>query len=679
MNQTGLRCVLPARTTLNEEAHVSRRTLATSGGLVAALVLAAGAVTLLPGAAPPAAADALVPYTGCGELLEHYRSELARQATAYGSGYGPLVSQDSAVAAPASPVAATARARGDEVGAVGSGPTGTNLQERGVDEPDTAKTVDGHLYVVARNRLQVLSAGASPELLGSLPLGESAYGAELLVQGDRVLILVPGGWAYARPAVDLAWPMASSPVGGGSGATRLLLVDVADPRDPRVLEELELSGRYLSARLSDGAVRVVTSATPVPRGTSPQPPYGPAQERAALSANVRAARSASLADVLPRTVRRAADGRVLTEGPAVGCRDVRYAPSTQGASTLVVTTLDPARDLQPSDTTAVTTDGELVYASGDRLYVATSRWGTSGPVEPVDDETSTAPGTPTATVAEQVTTELHAFDVSSPTSTSYAGSASVGGYVMGRWALSSYDGHLRVATTSSPPWGQGPPSASRVTVLAEQPDGLVETGRVDGLGIGERIYAVRYFGTLATVVTFRQTDPLYVLDLADPSAPRLLGELKVPGFSTYLHPVGGDRLLGVGQDADSQGQVTGIQLSLFDLSDRSRPVQLDRMSLGQGYTQAADDSRAFGFDVVRGTALLPLATYTQTGGTSSALAVRVTDEGTLAPAGRLEVGLRTQVERVLHDADHVYAVTQEGVVAASADGLRRTGSVAFAG
>ena len=635
---------------------MSRRSLATSGGLVAAVVLAAGAVTLLPGATPPAAADVLVPYAGCGELLEYYRSGLARRATAHGSidgGGGFLESADSAGPVP---VAARAQGGADELGAVGAGPTGTNVQERGVDEPDTAKTVDGLLYVIARNRLQVLSTGADPELLSSLPLGEQAYGAELLVQGDRVLVVVPTGNAYGI-AVDLgrpslgspigsspigSSPIGSFPVGGGSQATRLVLVDVADPRDPRVLEELELGGRYLSARLADGAVRVVTSSTPIPRGTSPQPPYGPAQERAALAANVRAARAVTLDEVLPRNVRRTADGRVLSDERAVGCDDIRYAPSSQGTSTLLVTTLDPSRGLAPQDSTGVTTDGELVYASTGRLYVATSRWGTSAPPVPLDDRRDTA----TATVVDQVTTELHAFDVSSPTSTRYAGSASVDGYVMGRWALSSYDGHLRVATTSSPPWGPGPPSSSQVTVLQEQPDGLVETGRVDGLGVGERIYAVRYFGELATVVTFRQTDPLYVLDLADPAAPRLLGELKVPGFSTYLHPVGRDRVLGVGQDADDQGR---------------------------------GDSRAFGFDAVRGTALLPFETYTRTGGTSSALAVRVTAEGTLVEAGRLTVALQALVVRVLHDADHVYAVTQEGVVAASAGDLRRTGEGRFAG
>ncbi|MDQ3502364.1 MAG: beta-propeller domain-containing protein, partial [Actinomycetota bacterium] len=262
-------------------------------------------------------------------------------------------------------------------------------------------------------------------------------------------------------------------------------------------------------------------------------------------------------------------------------------------------------------------------------------------------------------------------------STPYAGSVSVAGYVYGRWALSSYDGHLRVATTNSPPWGDGPASSSRVTALAERSDGLVETGRVDGLGPGEWIYAVRYFGELATVVTFRQTDPLYVLDLADPAAPRLLGELKVPGFSTYLHPVGDDRLLGVGQDADARGRVTGLQVSLFDLSDLSRPVQLDRLPLGTGHSLALEDSRAFGYDPERRLALLPVSTYDEGTGRNEAVGVRVGADGSLERAGGLALGPDVQVERVLHDRDHIYALTRTGVVAARAGDFTRTGSVAL--
>ena len=653
------------------------RRLVTSTGIVAALVLVAGGLTLLPGAAPKAAAEGLVPYDSCGELLEHYRSEMTKTATPWGIGGGGgivFLEGDARAAMPAAAgMAGAASSAGDDAasGAVGSGPTGTNLQEQGVDEPDLAKTSGDLLIAVAQSSLQIVRRGAQPEMVSSTSLGQEVWGGELLVDGDRVLVLAPNGGWWGRPASSFR----SMPYGPSSQTTTVLLYDIADPATPRLVEQAKLDGRYLSARLSDGAVRLVTSSSPAPEAVQPVEPYGEQQNDAALAENRKRAGAVGLADVLPSIERRDADGDLLNTEQAVGCEDVRHAPDPRGASTLLVTTLDLQRDLQPLDTTAVTTDGELVYASADRLYVATSRWGTAAPAVAEDTVSSAPSDTSTSTVEDEVTTELHAFDTSAPDRTSYAGSASVDGYVMGRWALSSYDGHLRVATTSAPPWGGQTPSSSSVIVLEERANGLVQVGRVDGLGIGERIYAVRYFGDLATVVTFRQTDPLYVLDLSDPAAPRKTGELKIPGFSTYLHPVGDDLLLGVGQDADAQGRVTGMQVSLFDISDRTAPTQVDRLPLGQGWTPAADESRAFGYDVARRTALLPLAEWDGRGSWFGALGVRV--EGrTLVEAGRMEVQA-AQPERVLHDADGIYAVSQLGVVAGHADAFTRTGSVAF--
>jgi uncharacterized secreted protein with C-terminal beta-propeller domain len=351
---------------------------------------------------------------------------------------------------------------------------------------------------------------------------------------------------------------------------------------------------------------------------------------------------------------------------------VRHAVSPQGASTLLVTTLDLSAGLAAQDRTGVTTDGELVYASAERLYVATSRWGT-GP-QPVDG--TTGPAQP----SDGVTTELHGFDTTVAGRTTYAGTGSVSGYVLGRWALSSYEGHLRVAVTSSPPWAGGQPeSSSSMVVLAERPDGLVETGRVDGLGVTETIRAVRYFGDLATVVTFRQTDPLYVLDLGDPAAPELLGELKVPGFSTYLHPVGPDLLLGVGEEADESGQVTGMQVSLFDLSDRSRPRQVDRVQLGRVWSAALHDSRAFGYDAASGTALMSVQSWDS--GAAAVLGVRVQGRE-LVEAGRVQsspLRLGTPpAERVLNDGTHLYAVSRTGVQAADLLSFTVTGELGFA-
>ena len=770
---------MSARTTLHSwPARIS---------VVAVVAVGAGALTLLPGGSPEASAEGLVPWSDCDALLEHYRGELRATATPFGVGFGGGFGGDFAnrqmaagmpvpAAAPMGAISqeSAGRASADEsaasgLDAVGNGPTGTNVQERGVDEPDTVKTSDGLLLVSSQGRLQVLRAGPQPELLSSIPLGENAHGAELIVDGDRVLALVtgfrqtgpapspptvpeplpeplpePGGpeplpeplpdgplpvdpfpmvppgppdappdvpapdespsdepvsdqpngvvltevppaasagggsqpgspgtaTTEPMPAVPAPAPVAPAPPPGSSGISfpvpgvstvSAVLIDIADPTAPRLVESLDLDGRYVSARLVGGTVRLVTSSSPlVPAAI----PTQPGQEQAALEANQRAAETATLEQVLPQAVRRDADGEQVSSVPAVGCEAVHRAASTPlGSSTLVVTTLRPQQGLDVVDSTAVTTDGDLVYASPDRLFVATSRWGTVGPA------TRGMPSPDT-----EATTELHAFDTSSPDATTYLGSGSVRGYVYGRWALSAHDGHLRVATTLDPPWDGSARSSSSLTVLAERDGGLVETGRVDGLGVDERIYAVRYFGDLATVVTFRQTDPLYVLDLADPTAPKVLGELKIPGFSTYLHPVGDDRLLGIGMDADETGRTTGFQLSLFDLSDRSKPVQVDRLSLGQGYSPAQEESRAFSYDPSRQLAAMPFSDST---GLASALGVRV-DGDELVEVGRLAVG-RDFVERTMLVDGTVFAVTPGSVVAGDAGSWERTGMAALTG
>ena len=657
-----------------------RRRTAQAAGVVA-LALGGGALTLLPGAAPSASAAGLVPWTDCGALVEHYRAELLRTASPYGLGRGGVgVAESTSSGAGGAPVPApagglqTATDSSTSGDAVAPGATGTNLQEAGVDEPDTVKLAGGLLVASAGGRLQVLRAGATPELLSSLPLGEGVVAAELLVDGPRVLAVasafrpVPGGQGDDSAA--------SGPVSrpAGTPSVRLVLVDVAQPRAPRMLETLDLDGRYVSARLVDGTVRLVTSSAPQPVGVFPVEPGGAVQEQSALQANRRIARSLTVEQALPTAVRRGPDGEERARGPAVACTAVhRAAGAATGGSTLLVTTLRPSAGLAAVDSTGVTTDGDLVYASPGRLYVATSRWGTVGPAAVGDS--AAVPST------DGVTTQVHAFDTTSADRTRFVGSGSVSGYLHGRWALSHHEGHLRVASTSAAPWDGSAPSSSSVVVLAEAGGRLVQKGRIDGLGPGERIYAVRYFGDLATVVTFRQTDPLYVLDLGDPARPRLVGELKIPGFSTYLHPVGDDRLLGVGQDADASGRVTGFQLSLFDLSDLSKPVQVDRLSLGEGSSPASDDSRAFGYDPQRRLAVLPFWSYDPRTGpaASSALGVHVTPDFRLVEAGRLEVGEGTPVERVLLDGERAYAVTPRGVVAVRVPSMARTGAAAFAG
>ncbi len=182
----------------------------------------------------------------------------------------------------------------------------------------------------------------------------------------------------------------------------------------------------------------------------------------------------------------------------------------------------------------------------------------------------------------------------------YEASGTVPGWLLGstgmaQYALSEWNGALRVATTTDGAFAgwSGQPPQSAVYVLKQVGNVLVTIGKVGGLGQGEQIYAVRFAGPVGYVVTFRQTDPLYTLDLSDPAQPRVAGELLLSGYSAYLAPIDSTHLIGVGQDANAQGQTQGTQISLFDVSDLAAPVRLAVYHVKFGHSEAEFDPHAF--------------------------------------------------------------------------------------
>ena len=187
-------------------------------------------------------------------------------------------------------------------------------------------------------------------------------------------------------------------------------------------------------------------------------------------------------------------------------------------------------------------------------------------------------------------THIHAFALEG-SSTRYLASGDIGGTIKDRWSLDERDGHLRVAVA----WpDRGGAARENGIVVLDERDGRLETvGELRGLGVDEQIQSVRWFDDLAVVVTFRQTDPLYTIDLTDPTSPRRLGELKIPGFSAYLHPIGDDQLLGLGTDATTDGLTLGAQAAVFDIRDRSPARQVDKVTFGDSSLGASEDPHAF--------------------------------------------------------------------------------------
>ncbi len=280
-------------------------------------------------------------------------------------------------------------------------------------------------------------------------------------------------------------------------------------------------------------------------------------------------------------------------------------------------------------------------------------------------------------------TEIHRFDTGDPGSTEYVASGRVEGFMLSQWSMSEHDGVLRVASTSAPPWEQGggqADSESFVTTLATEGDRLAEIGRLGDIGRGEQVYAVRFFDSVGYLVTFRQVDPLHVIDLSDPVTPRLAGELRIPGYSAYLHPVGDGLLLGVGQGVSGAGAPTGVQASLFDVRDPAAPMRIARVDLGGGTsTEVETDHHAFAFSADERLAVVPVDSWRGTDQVSGAIGIRVAGDG-LTRTARADdgAGPAAAIRRSVIADGLVYTVSERGVGVHDAATLERLAFTSFA-
>jgi uncharacterized secreted protein with C-terminal beta-propeller domain len=607
---------------------------------LAALAAAAAGGTDAP-AAPDAAKPRLTAFGSCGRLLAYAKGQARRLVGPYGLG-GPVGIAETARGA------APPQQQGVDF-------SGTNVQEEGVDEPDLVKTDGRTLFAVAGSRLNAVDVGGlRPRLLDTLAL-DASRAHELLLHGDRLLVLSRGGfWIEPLPA-------AAARIAPYAPATsELAEIDVSDPSRLRLVRTLTLDGSYVAARLVGSSARIVTAAQVPAALPFVQPRDESAAARAAATQRNRAVVTSSrLPRWLPTYRIKRAGAKVGPARPLVQCRHVRRAGAFSGLGMLTVLTVDLAKGLQPVDSAAVMTDGRIVYASPTSLYVATERWAD----RPDPDRPEQA--------EEGVRTEIHKFDISSPAKTHYRGSGSVAGYLLSQWSLSEHRGVLRVVSTESPAWwGAGRETESFVTTLRPSGGALVQAGRVGGLGKGERVYSVRFVGDTGYVVTFRQIDPLYTLDLADPERPRVLGELKIPGYSAYLHPIGDDLILGVGQDATEDGRPTGTQVSVFDVRDLRRPARLHTEHLGAGWSEAEHDHHAFLYWPRTGLMVIPF--------NHEAVGLTVGRRG-IDRVGRVSHERQLPIRRSLVVRDSVLTVSEAGVRASSLATFADRGFVSFGG
>ena len=466
----------------------------------------------------------------------------------------------------------------------------TNVQELGVDEGDSVENDGRYLYATVARVVRVIDT-ADGKAVASL--GAANGSEQLLLDGKRL--------AVARTLFD------------AKPETVVEVWDVSQPSVPHRLSETHLEGVAMAVRTVGHRARIVLN-TPFAQRlvfATPINPSDPQQVTAAIQANRRIVQRAGVDAWLPRSYVVAADGTSTPVRTAIDCREVGKPTTPSGLGFTWVATIDldiaNAR-VGGRGSGGVIAQGQTVYASSGNLYVATMNWGQLQPaVVSPQGVTVAGPVRATPAVVTKPEVTVHQFDLTPRDGATYRASGVVPGTLLNQFSMSEFNGVLRVATTTQRT-DFGTQTASGVHVLRRNGRSLDQIGVIDGLGSTEQIYAVRFVGDLGYVVTFRRTGPLFVLDLRDPTRPTLLGQLAIPGYSAYLQPIGPGRLLGIGQDATPEGRVTGLQLSLFDVSDPTTPRQLSVLKIG-GFSGAEYDHHAFLFWPATGDVIVPVTTF----------------------------------------------------------------------
>ncbi len=496
---------------------------------------------------------------------------------------------------------------GDTDGEVTPGHSETNTQVAGVDEGDLVETDGDYLYVLSGQQLVIIDALPAEEMSVTARIHFDSDPFAQYLMGERLTVLshayVEGGESWWGDSggpfvgdIDIAMPFFYR--------TELVatVFDVSDRSAPALLQETRLDASHVDSRAIGNLVYLVTSSgfgLPAP-DLNCTPPFDPTAGKP-LDPNatcVYETRDAYLARISGQVLElglphySAVDaGGVATSGLLTQPEEF-YRPIVDNPWNLLsVVVIDVGDDAStgPAFSTSIPTDyASQIYASTESLYIANPVW---------------RPDQVDGTATLLLKFDLNALD----RRVDLSAMGEVPGRLLNQFSLDEHEGYLRIATTR----GWGPDTENRVLVLAQTDESLDVVGRSENIGAGEQIFAVRFQGDRAFVVTFLRIDPLFALDLSDPEHPRSAGELEIPGFSNYLHPLGESHLIGIGRNADpASGRVEELQVSLFDVSSLDQPSITDRDSIETAdwaYSEATDNHHAVGYYPEHGVLAIPVS------------------------------------------------------------------------
>ena len=405
----------------------------------------------------------------------------------------------------------------------------TNTQVAGVDEADILKNDGQFLYYVSQNKLSIIKA---------LPANQMKAMASITIPDYRndTQLYVQGN--------RMALVYSEYPPGGSSAAS-VQIYDISDRANPVLVKSFSQKGSMLSSRMQNGRIYLISTQWvnldfKVRDGAIPE------------------------ADILPAVYTNGQEELVTADCIAI-------LPETTEPSYLVLSSIDLQSEATETENAAILGAGSQVYCSTEALYVACQQYSSLGGWRNINEKTV-----------------IYKFDLLADGKIKPGPTGEVAGSPLNQFAMDEYQNHFRIATT-----GWDDKKGDRVNLVTVLDKDLKQAGVIGGIAPGESIQSVRFIGTAGYVVTFLQTDPLFVLDLADPKNPKITGELKLPGFSAYLHPWDAKHLIGVGPDGDDRGTNGHLKVSLFDISNPAAPKEVDRVIIKDSWTEIQQNHKIF--------------------------------------------------------------------------------------
>lgn len=492
----------------------------------------------------------------------------------------------------------------------------TNTQVQGVDEADIVKTDGTYIYYLTNEKLTIINTENASQMkeMSTIKFDETFTPEELFLNNDKIIVI---GTRYEYDKTERKIGIDEDylyPNYMDKTYTSAKLYNVKDKINPTLERTVEVEGDYLTARMIGSNVYIASNK----------------YMYYAYICNTYKSTELNEDDFKPHYL----DTATSNETKSINFDCIYYIPEFEDTNYLNIVAFNITNN-QEANVESYLGAGEEIYASKENLYVTKTKY---------DYERKNK---------TSITTEIYKFNLNNANCT-FAKAGDVPGSVLNQFSMDECNGYFRIATTDSTSWN----SESNTNNLYVLNENLETIGKIEGLAKGERIYSVRFMGNRAYMVTFVETDPLFVIDLSNPTTPTVLGELKIPGYSKYLHPYDETHLIGIGEDTDvvnygygDRVVTNGMKMAMFDVTDPNNPQELYNVKIGEKgtYSELLYNHKALLFSKEKNIIAFPVSITEDD--------YKVTFQGAIVYGVSLEKGfeLKTKISNSATDYDRYYS------------------------